>query len=123
MRPWVRGVAAVSMCTWLLSGCLAQLLWLHVEAEHLGQQHRHESHGGMALLLHPEGEREHEHQLSSAVGLPVLPGSRPQAQPPTLAVLADHWWVSPQQALNRPAPGPRPRGSPSTLERSTILLI
>lgn len=122
MRPWVRRIAVVSLLAWLLSGSLGQLLWLHVEAEHVGHQHHHESRAGTTLLLHPDAGLDHEHQLSSSMWLPLLPGSRLQAQAPVLAILADQW--SPAHlAFDRPAPDPRPRGRPFTLEHLTILLI
>lgn len=74
----------------------------------------------------PAPSRQRTRARTSALEFDVAPGPpriTPPAQPPILAVLADHWSEPPRPAFDQPAPGPRPRGRPLALEHLTILLI
>jgi hypothetical protein len=114
-----RGLATLSLVAWLVSAWLGQMLWFHVETEHVGQCH-HESHG--VTTLHADAKRDHEHQISSSTGLPAIAGPR-ISFPPTAAIQILPWLISEPRRIDPSAPDPRPRGSPFTLEHLTILLI
>jgi len=109
----------LSLVAWFVSAWLGQMLWFHVETEHVGHC-QHESHGVPAL--HPDGEREHEHRISTSTGLPAIAGPR-ILHPLTAALLTPPWSISAPRVFDPSAPDPRPRGRPFTLERLAILLI
>lgn len=56
----LRGRALLSLCGWLLSGCLTQMLSFHVEVDHV-DDHHHES-GLLPLVHHPDAEGDHDPQ-------------------------------------------------------------
>jgi hypothetical protein len=114
----LRGYSALTLGCWLVSACLGQSLWLHVEIEHRG--HEHARMEGPALLgLIADHHGDHEHQLSATRG-PGLLSPRPQIAAPVL-VFVPFAELSPScQPIHDTASIPRTRASP---RRHTILQI
>lgn len=113
-----RGFAALTLASWILAGCLGQLVSLHVESEHQGHHHADE-HRDALLGLHASEPGAHHHQLSNARNGTLL-SPRAPAFVPQIVHAPVTWLIPPQLTVRAFAPTPRPRGSPSL---RTILLI